>query len=856
MIEKPRLFSSSVGIAREHYAVRWASKVGYQGRHQDYRIDQRWAVKPNTTPMKKRKQKAIRAPRIPKAPDPIVSAQPNLRELKAPQARRLGMSALNATNATDGTNIADALSPDRINSLNTTNPDTSAPNSLDNIKSIILSSPNLSTAYQTLRRHRVKSTTFNVNSIQSYPELIAALEAKAVQITLGANIIAPDNILINHDVAINFNGYNIISEETNPGARVFDIRSGEVTLTGKGKIFAMGARSCAIRVFGAISIGMPAYTTLTIDDGISLFAPDSYGILISPNLGVAYGLVINLSGEIIARDGIGLSSHIRGRDVNLPTINIRSGARITADEIFGSALEAAGYASWNIGAAKLTGATGALLKSGQINFSHTEIIATGAAYSQTTTVPAAENAPETPPEDPAPANAAIRIASAAKHDLNITVEGGSYLGEKSFAIAGDPSSLESFVIKGGDFSGALDVLHYAIEPELEIEEGSFSLHPALHLKILKPEIVLLPEPEPEPYPKEVIEAMRPVLESADEPNPDDVIETVQAPSPLQKLPMPPTYDEAECAEKIAMTKALADAIIEMKNLKSSDYEVGFADLESAIRSAEQLLSAKIITLAAIRDASAKLLSAFDNLEERDEFSLTDDELDELFYHGAVLDELAADLEPSAKPSASEPTSSQSTIPNQNAPVVASQKTDQPTDQALVQQVSNPAPIAPIPQPVKVTGSQPASTDATPDFSTLASIIAQISALNPSDYAPAAYNILLSELVRVKPLLASATQPQIDAAVQSLSILLANLTQPTSLSHYFIDEMVPTRNWSTGVTAIDESDPHLCISRPLPKSLRRQFRLDFSPVTSFVKSFSAALRAGFDVYQKTRRIAKS
>lgn len=815
--------------------------------------------------MRKRKQKAIRAPKIPKAPDPIVSAQPNHRELKDPKARRLGMSALSASDpGMHNTSNLEALSvPNPTSSTNHANAvdlntaDTSSvPKNLDNIKSIILSSPNLSTAYQTLRRQRVKNTTFNVNSIQSYPELIAALEAKAVQITLGANIIAPDNILINHDVAINFNGYNIISEETNPGARVLDIRSGEVTLTGKGKIFAMGARSVAIRVFGAISIGMPAYTTLTIDDGISIFAPDSYGILISPNLGVAYGLIINLSGEIIARDGIGLSSHIRGRDVNLPTINIRSGARITADETCGSALEAAGYAAWNIGAAKLTGATGALLKSGQINFSHTEIIATGEAYSSaaaTVTEVQPEDSQEARLEDPAPANAAIRVASAAKHDLNIAIEGGSYLGEKSFAIAGDPSSLESFVIKGGDFSGALDVLHYIIEPELEIEEGSFSLHPALHLKILKPEIVLLPEPEPEPYPKEIIEAMRPVPQPADKPSRDVPADANPSAShPLQKLPLPPTYDEAECAEKIAMTKALADAIIEMKNLKASDYEVGFADLEAAIRSAEQLLSAKIITLAAIRDASAKLLAAFDNLEERDEFSLTDDELDELFYHGAVLDELAADPKTTSEPApspekASEPTAKPQPTLNSGTVSAPNQST------TSIQSQSN---ISIHPQPnAQVPNQQPAA----PDFSTLASIIAQISALNPSDYAPAAYNILLSELVQVKSLLASATQPQIDIAVQNLSTLLANLTRTAhnnSLAHYFVDEMVPTRNWSTGVASIDESDPHLCISRPLPKSLRRQVRLDFSPIANFVKSFSAAFRAGLDVYQKTRRTAKT
>lgn len=814
--------------------------------------------------MRKRKQKAIRAPKIPKAPDPIVSVQPNARELENLKARRLGMSALK--NSAFG---APKNAIQEVAALKNSTPSNFLPTS--NTTDAI---------FQPLRRIRkvTREKPFNVNSIQSYPELLAALEAEAVQITLGANIIAPDNILINHDVAINFNGYNIISEETNPGARVLDIRSGEVTLTGKGKIFAMGARSVAIRVFGAISIGMPAYTTLTIDDGISLFAPDSYGILISPNLGVAYGLTINLSGEIVARDGIGLSSHIRGREVNLPVINIRSGARITADETLGSAIEAAGYANWNIGAAKLTGATGALLKSGQINFSHTEIIATGSAYIEPT-VPicalaleaadanlADAKTPEPDAEtleteikpDPTPANAAIRIASGAKHDLNVVVEGGSYLGEKSFAVAGDPSSLESFVIKGGDFSGALDVLHYVIEPELDIEEGSFSLHPALHLKMLKPEIVLLPEPEPEPYPKEIIEAMRPAPEQnipqqntlqqrpPEQASPKPAVEP--AITPLQKLPLPPTYDEAECAEKIATTKALSDALAEMKNLKSSDYEVGFADLQEAIRDAEQLLSAKIITLAAIRDASAKLLAAFDNLEERDEFSLTDDELDALFYHGAVLDEIAAD--PKTKASIGQDAQPLSTEPAPATPAT------NPVPQPLVQ--PSPAPAQP----------------ATPDLTALATIIGQISTLNPADYTPETYNILLSELARVKPLLTNADQPQIDAAVQNLTLLVSRLApayptlnsapvQPfaqnqiqTRLASFLVDEAVPVRNWSTGVTAIDETDPHLCLARPLPKSLRKAIRFNLAPISNFFKSFSAGLRAGLDVYQKTRRIAKN
>lgn len=815
--------------------------------------------------MRKRQVKKSNRPKaikIPKAPDPVVSAQPNARELKDPKVRRLGLSALKNT------------------ALKNTNPENASLNNAANFKTLEDPAPRR-------KPPRRPHLPFNVNSIQSYPELLAALEAKAVQITLGANIIAPDNILINHDVAINFNGYNIISEETNPGARVFDIRSGEVTLTGKGKIFAMGARSVAIRAFGAISIGMPAYTTLTIDEGISLFAPDSYGILISPNLGVAYGLIINLSGEIVARDGIGLSSRIRGRETNLPTINLKSGARITADENRGSALEAAGYAIWNLGPAKLTGATGALLKSGQINFSHTEIIATGPAFSADDLLPPktpvaegdlspkAKIAPEedpmtTAPEDPTPQNAAIRIAPAAKHDLNIIVEGGTYLGEKSFAVAGDPSSLESFVIKGGDFSGAIDVLHHAIEPELDIEEGSFSLHPALHLKALRPEIVLLPEPEPETQktpealPKTSTNLLkteaRPVATSQTAPE----NQPIPASQPLANevvpkkpaLPLPPTYDEAECAEKIAMTSALADALCEMKSLKASDYEVGFSELEAAIDAAEQLLSAKIITLPAIRDAASNLLAAFDNLEERDEFSLTDEELDQLFYHGAILDELAAEPEPTPSKKKSLLKPSPKSAPSIAAPQLP--KTPQAPEAPKNLESAQTPELPNAPKPSET------SAPASPDLSALAAVIQEISALDPAAYAADTYNILLSELARTKSLLAGAApQPAIDAAAQKLKSLLANLipltaslASPQPLASFLVDETVPTHFWSTGVTLIDESDPHLCLAGQLPKSLRPGLHLDFSPVSNFFKGFAAAFHAGLDAYRRVRRTAKT
>lgn len=659
--------------------------------------------------------------------------------------------------------------------------------------------------------------SFNVNSIQSYPELLAALEAQAVQITLGANIIVPDNILINHDVAINFNGYNIISEETSPGARVFDIRSGEVTLTGKGKIFAMGARSVAIRVFGAISMGVPAYTVLTVDEGISIFAPDSYGILVSANLGVAYGLVINFAGEIVARDGIGLSSRIRGRETNLPTVNIRSGARIRADETMGAALMAAGYAVWKVGAAQLTGATGALLKSGQVEFSHAEVIATGEGMARDA-------------EKREVAHAAIRVAAAAKHDLKVVVEGGSYLGEKSFAVAGDGEALESFVIRGGDFSGALDVLHHAIETDLEIEEGSFSLHPALHLKAIRPEITLLPEPEVADVEEvSVAEVAKVETAAVQESGVETVaagagaavagaaaVEEVAPEEMVPALPLPPVYDEAECAEKIAMQNALMDAVNELKKLRASDYEAGFVDLTAAIREAEELLAGQIMTPADVREMSGKLLAAFDNLEERSEFSLTDDELDELFYHGAVLDELAEGVE-----------MARAEVERQEVGFEGTAKVGSVEGSEV------------SPAVVSATEFVPEEVD----FAELSRVVGEIAALEAAECEQEGYGRLLAELARVREVLADATQAEVDAAARRLKVMMVGLARAAN-----------------GVAMIDEMDPHLCLSPHKEKPEVRERKVSWlgrvtAAVAGFFGSVKAGIRAGVEAYREMRRAAK-
>ncbi len=278
----------------------------------------------------------------------------------------------------------------------------------------------------------IPEVTFNADAIMTYRGLLAALSTHCPQLTLGNNIIAEDNILINHDVAINFNGFSIISNEARTAARVIDVRSGTVTLFGRGKIFAMGKNSVAIRAFGAISNGVPGYTTVTVGEGISLFAPDSYGILISPNLGVAYGLTLNLAGQIFAHDGVCLSSGIRGYGTNAPVINIQNGASILADETSGVAIEAAGYGEWNIAAAKLRGAVGVATASGVLNFSQARVLSSSGEC--------------------------FRIMEHPDTMLEVDLDGGDYAAIERSIIAGTPQTIKKFSAKNCDFYSRVDAI--------------------------------------------------------------------------------------------------------------------------------------------------------------------------------------------------------------------------------------------------------------------------------------------------------------------------------------------------------------------------------------------------------------
>lgn len=224
--------------------------------------------------------------------------------------------------------------------------------------------------------------TFNPNTISNAAELIAAVASNETQLTLSNDICLEHNLEINRDeLILNLNGHKIIA--LYPNMRVLDVKRGDVTLMGAGEIIAYGEGSVAIRVYGALTQDMPAYAKVTIGEHVALYAPTSYAIIISPNaINTAYGVEVILKGQVIAHDGLYLNGLIKG-GLRAPMVTVADNAKITADGETGTAIYAAGYGSWQIGKASITGANGLNLEAGEFKLSNTEISATGIYQSST-----------------------------------------------------------------------------------------------------------------------------------------------------------------------------------------------------------------------------------------------------------------------------------------------------------------------------------------------------------------------------------------------------------------------------------------------------------------------------------------
>lgn len=725
-------------------------------------------------------------------------------------------------------------------------------------------------------------TAHTSTSVSNYSELDRALQDQISEITLTDNVICPENLLINYDLTINFNGHSLISDESTFGARLLDIRRGNVHLAGQGKVFAMGQRSVAIRIFGAISAGIPSYTALTVDPGITLFAPDSYGILISPNLGVAYGLTIDFSGRILSRHGICLPDSVHGRDLNPPVIHLHDGAVITADELNGTALTASGFGHWHIDHAELRGYIGALLAHGTLDFHDTHIITSAPDQSFAFQIE--------PISDPA--------------DLAVTIDGGAYISERAPVISGEPQTIKSFQIQGGEFRSPRRRPAAALMKKLTVDQAkvNFASDVQTFLAQLPAITPLVTEVEPlsefatAPNPLPVVPAPLP---AAPTPLPSDTLSdpiptATAAPIVAESQPAVLTPSPAEPLDDLTAARvALSDALAEIRRLNPDDYEVGFTTLQDAIHQADLVLSNASSSLIDIRDTASQLLSAFDQLEERTELSLTDSELDELFYQGSVLRELSVEtpdqksLKPQKSPKLQKSTKAPKPSKLQKSKKVKKSRPVKVASESILDQLSDQGDfIASNPSVLDSFAPEPEDlTHTLLDFSQISYIFQKVSELDLGRYTVASQTPLLRELDRIQPIIADpeTTQETLDTIADQLSTYLSNLRPVRNTNHILysdqslsspapllgslipaamFDALEPEPIWSLGVTMIDEQAPFITdetTRRRLQRSTRSHFVVLIGhltdPLRAFAKNFTTACRAGLDVYRANRRAAK-
>lgn len=341
----------------------------------------------------------------------------------------------------------------------------------------------------------------DIRLVKTESELFAAVaDLSVAQITLSSDIVTVANLEINRNLTIDLNGFNLTSLKED--IRIVDIKYGEVIITGKGSIVAYGPGGAAVRVKGATTADNTNYSHVTIDRDVTLFAPNYYGLFVTPNFNAAYGVTVDFYGSMIAQDGLCINGNIQGMGEHAPVINLLDGAEITVDENSGTAIYAAGYGVWNIGQVKIDAATGIGIKSGVLNLQNTHITTTGTF------------------DDPTGwdhgilgVGAVIQIEDNSDYtgNIHISIDGGEYRSINShvFVEYGNldaPYSLQSFEIKSGDFSGQLGVF-YGIAPSDDpntataVFGGSFSeditsyLAPEHHLDLSGNSYLVIDEQE-------------------------------------------------------------------------------------------------------------------------------------------------------------------------------------------------------------------------------------------------------------------------------------------------------------------------------------------------------------------------
>lgn len=313
----------------------------------------------------------------------------------------------------------------------------------------------------------------------------AILNASSTDIiSLTSDISLNGTLDINKTVNINLNNHDIEAEE-----RVFLIQGGSLNLSGKGTIKETKPNYGAINLKGSNDASKKDFSTVSIGSDITLEGWS--GIFINHHNNTGYGILVNMNGKINAVNdmsggkgaGIYVNGNIKHQD-NSPIINLSDTVSIRST---GNGIYAAGYATYNINGASISGDNSGLgIKSGVFNILKGTITSEGSNKTPTTGNNNGIN----------PSGVAIQIESNPGYSGNIelNIKDGTFSSKNSnviyeYTVNNGKTQVKDISISGGNFTSNVDKNVFLLSDSFKINNqgfisgGTYSSNPTDYLKV-------------------------------------------------------------------------------------------------------------------------------------------------------------------------------------------------------------------------------------------------------------------------------------------------------------------------------------------------------------------------------------
>lgn len=302
-------------------------------------------------------------------------------------------------------------------------------------------------------------------------------------ISLISNIELDNTLEINKVVNINLNGNDITASE-----KVFEVKGGFLTLSGKGTVKETKPNYGAVMLIGSNNPKDDKYSGVMVGEDVTLEGWS--GIFINHESSKSYGVFAYLDGKINAVNDVngdsGIGIYVNGNiqdQTEHPIINIMDGAEIKST---GNALYIAGYSTFYIGDAYIEGIeSGIGIKSGKLIIDGATVVCNGKDATPT----------EGYNNGMKQSGTTIQIESNTGYsgDIELDISSGNFISKNSNVIyeyigRGNSSLIYSMSVSGGtfvsdagkevfSFSNSFKDIHSGF-----ISGGEYSSDPSSYLK--------------------------------------------------------------------------------------------------------------------------------------------------------------------------------------------------------------------------------------------------------------------------------------------------------------------------------------------------------------------------------------